>query len=547
MLPIFCSLLPHAADAQTPPDSGDLLQQQQAPLTSPSLKKEPLFKLQAQQPGKDSKPFFVRTIVVAGNEQLPDSDLMHIISDYQNKELTLSDLQLLCYDITQQYRQRGYLFSRAVVPQQTIKDGALELQIIEARLGEVSIDNQSQANTQFLNRILSQAPTGEAIEEKSLNRAMLLLQDVPGITVKTAIRAGQSLGQSNLRVAVTEQAPKHSLSIHNYGSRYTHRLRLNGSLNFANLLGQGDLLAAYLSTSGKPMVQASINYELGVGDNSNQLGLHFDYLDYALGENLKDLNAEGQAGTLAVYWRYHWLRNLGSNIFSEVQLQRQALDDQLNNGAFVTKRNVDTLTLSLTGDIRDYGFDDSISSLRLSLTAGELKFSNLEAEIRDRLSADSQGGFSRINLNMQHRQALSPQLEILLRVSAQIAQDNLDSSQKLGNTGPYAVRGYDVGGVSSDSGVLLSTELQYRLNDTDYGRFALYSFVDVARAQINQHRWAQVSGANHISLASAGIGLRWQHQSWNSQLFAAAPIGNQPEALAQSKSGLLWFQIGRVF
>lgn len=549
LLPILwlSVLLSGVSHAQIPPDSGDLLQQQQTPLAAPRLQKDHIFELQPQAVGTDSKPFFVSSITLHGNEQVPTSALAPIISEYQNKELTFNDLQLLCYGITQHYRRQGFLFARAVVPQQTLKDGALELQVIEARLGEIRIDNQSPATTQFLDRVLSQAPAGKAIKENTLNRALLLLQDVPGIKVRTAIRAGQSLGLSDLRVAVTKQSPKHQLSVHNFGSRSTHRMRLNGGLNFANLLGTGDLLAATLSTSGERMVQGGINYELGLGDNSNRLGFQLSYLDYALGENLKDLNAEGQASTLAMYWRHHWLRNLSANLSSNVQLQRQSLDDQLDNGAFLTERDVDSLLLSLTGDIRDFGFDNSISSLTLAATIGELTFSNPEARARDRLSANSQGRFSRVNLSLQHRQALSPELELSARLSAQWAQDNLDSSQKQGTTGPYAVRGYDVGGVSGDSATLLSTELQYRFSDTDYGRFAFYGFIDAAQAQLNQHRWAEVSGKNRVSLAGAGFGLRWQHQDWNSQLFVAAPIGNKPDALPQTKTGLLWFQIGRSF
>lgn len=489
----------------------------------------------------------MHAIVVKGNKHLSDADLIPIIGEYQKKELSLQDLQILCYNISQQYRQRGFLFSRAVVPQQTIKAGVLQLQIIEARLGKVNINNRSRANTKFLDKILSQAPAKEIIKEKSLNRAILLLQDVPGIKVHTAVRSGESLGLTNLRVEVSEQAPKHRLSIHNFGSRHTHRLRLNGNINFSNMLGQGDLLTASLSTSGERMIQASINYELGVGDNSDQLGLHFNHLDYTLGENLKDLNAEGQASTAAAYWRHHWLRNLSENVSTRVQLQRQDLKDQLNQGAFLTDRYTDTLALTLTGDVSDHWFVDSISSLRLSLTTGKLNFKNPAAKIRDRLSAHSQGRFNRVNLDMQHRQTITPKLELLLRLSAQRARDNLDSSQKIGNTGPYAVRGYDVGGISSDSGALLSAESQYRLNDTNYGRFALYGFVDIARAQINQQRWAQVSGSNGINLAGIGFGLRWQYRSWNGQLFTATPIGNRPDATTQAKTSQLWFQIGRSY
>ncbi|EPJ43992.1 MAG: hypothetical protein OFPII_38230 [Osedax symbiont Rs1] len=539
-------LLSPWAAAETAPDSGSLLQQQ-VPTTPLDRSKNRLFDLQPLKKGPDSWPFYVAKIEIKGNVSVSDAALADIIGPFQHRKVTLNDLQALCQAITQHYRQQGYLFSRAVVPQQRLKDGKLILQVIEARLGDISLNNQSSANSEFLNSILASLPTGEVIKKEQINRALLLLQDVPGITVNTAIRAGASLGLSDLRIVVKESAPKHQLSLNNYASRYVDRLQVSARLNYANLLGQGDALNLSLNTNGQRLLQGGLHYSLSLNANSDKLGVNVNHLDYALGGDLKDLDARGQASTLNAYWQHNWLRALDANLYSQWQVQRQTLNDSLSDGFFRTKRHTDTLSFSLSGDLRDGLVEQSISSANLRLTVGDLSFENSAAQARDLLSANSEGSFSKINLNLQHRQALHPALELSVRLSIQQAQSNLDSSEKFNITGPYGVRAHDGGGVSADSGWLANIELQHRFAKTEQGGFALYGFVDGAKVKINQAAWSSAGDQNRISLAGAGLGVRWQSEKMQLNTFIAMPIGNTPELLSDSKKGLLWFSLNSSF
>ncbi len=533
--------------AEIPPDSGDMLQQQTVPAEPLNRAKNTLFELLPLKKGGNTRPFYVADIDVIGNVKVTDAALAEIVAPYQHKEVTLNDLQALCYAITAHYRQQGYLFSRAFVPQQRLKQGMLTLQVIEARLGDISLDNQSLASSDLLTAILAQIPTGEVIEKKRINRALLLLQDVPGIAVNTAIGSGKSLGLSDLRIVVKDKTPQHQLSINNYASRYVDRLQVSGRLNYANLLGHGDELNLSLVTSGDDLLQGSLHYALRLGDNSDKLGFNLNHLDYTLGGDLKALNPQGQAATINAYWQHNWLRSLDANVYSQWQVQHQTLHDSLNDGAHKTNRSTDTLSLSVSGDLRNALFEQSVSSADLSVTVGDLSFANSAAQVRDSLSAKSAGAFSKINLSLQHRQALTPALEISVRLSVQQAQNNLDSSQKKNITGPYGVRAYDGGGVSADSGWLANIELQHRFSSSAYGDFSLYGFVDAAKVKINQKSWSSASDENRISLAGVGLGVRWQSKTIQANAFVATPIGNTPALLSEAKKGVLWMQLSKHF
>lgn len=535
-----------SAQQSKPSDSGELLQQQQAPRPAPVLKQKSLFKLKSLPAGKDSDPFLVSSIELSGNRVIASGVLKKIIKPYENREVTLNELHFLCYEITSHYRDKGYLFSRAVVPQQEIESGIVKIVVLEAKLSEIAISNSSKASSGFFDKIVRDIKL-KTIEEKNLNRALLLLQDIPGVNVQASIRAGQALGLSNMHLEVAEAAPKHRLGINNYGSHQTHRARLNGTFSFANMAGRGDLLSLFFNTSGERMSHGSINYSIGLSDSSYGGG-SVSYLDYSLGENLKDLNAEGQLVSGSLYFRTNWLRDLSKNLYSQVQLQRQSTDDQLNGGAFQTKRTVDTINFSLSGDVRNWLADASVNSFQLSVTSGDVKFNNAAADQRDTLTANTRGSFNKLNLSIQHQQALSEAWNISVWLSAQKAMANLDSSQKKSMTGSYGVRAYDVGTLTGDSGYLFRAELAHSFAENSFGGVSFYAFIDAAEAVINDNPWQELADDNRISLAGAGLGLRWQgFENWRSQLYVAAPIGNTPAQLSDPKTGILWFEMNTSF
>jgi len=529
------------------PDSGDLLQQQQTPLAPPSAKGKGLFKLEPPVPGSPGESFFVETISITGNSSIDEVYLRPLIGPYENRELMLSDLHLLCYEITEYYRSQGYLFSRAVVPQQEVEQGRLKLRVVEARLGQLIINNNSQVSTRFISRIVEKVTAKEIIKESPLNRSLLLLRDVVGVDVQASIRAGESLGLSDLQLDVTAVAPKHRISVNNYGSRLTRRTRLNGFFNFQNLAGQGDLLSLGVSGSGQRMKQLSVNYDIGLNGNGLYGGANVSYLDYALGENLKDLNAEGTARTAAVYLRGHWHRSLSANLSSQLRLQRQSLDDQINHGASVNRRDIHSANLSLRGDASNWLMAASVNSWQLDFTVGQVTYENEVAQQRDLITANNQGRFYKANLEFLHLQALSEKLQLSVRVSVQRAFDNLDSSQKKSLAGPYAVRAYDVGTLSGDTAFVSNLELQYDFDEANHGAVTIFGFVDVAKTEINDKPWEQFDDDNRISLSGAGLGLRWRKDGWHASGYAAVPISEVPSQLGNPKTGLLWFELAKAF
>lgn len=529
--------------AQVVPNAGELLRQQQTLSEAPEIQRQPLYEVQTPALDQSETVFFVKTITISGNKSINEEDFKGLVAGYQGRDLRLRDLQQLCVEISQHYSDQGYLFSRALVPQQTIRDGVLTLQVIEARLGEVNVESPSSESSELFEEILAKVKSQKVIDRREFSRALLMIKDLPGIEVSASLRAGQEKGLSDLRVTVVEQAPKHQFGMSNHGSAQTRRERVFGNFNFANVFGHGDSLGLALQSSGSNMSQASVNYDIGLRANADHLGLSVSYLDYGLGGNLKDINAEGEAKNLGVSWRHNWLRQLEYNLSSQVGLQYVTLDDRLYDGAFENQRDISSLSVSLNGDVQNRWLYGGISSARIAFSYGDVSITNAAAKSRDGAGANTADQFHHFNIDTYHRQALSPQLEFLLHLGWQQAGNNLDSSHKQGLAGPQGVRAYDIGSLSGDSGLLARAELHYSLAGLKIPNLSLYGFVDGAKATINYELWPQVTGDNRVDIAGAGVGVRWKSQSWNVDVFASAAIGPQPVELESSESRRIWLRL----
>jgi hemolysin activation/secretion protein len=95
----------------------------------------------------------------------------------------------------------------------------------------------------------------------------------------------------------------------------------------------------------------------------------------------------------------------------------------------------------------------------------------------------------------------------MLRVAGQMADKNLDSSEKFSLTGPGGVRAYAAGDFAVDEGRY--TDLQLRYNQPYVGGALLWSvFIDNGWGRINVNPLAGVTD-NEVSLLGAGLGLQW--------------------------------------
>ncbi|MEC5217813.1 hemolysin activation/secretion protein [Actimicrobium sp. GrIS 1.19] len=544
---LLAAMTPLFAQAAGPvaPDAGSILQQiQPARAPAPSPAATGLSISNGGSAGQAAGvPFAVTAIQITGNTLFDGATLHALVADAEGKNLTLAQLGEVAARITAYYQQHDYPLMRAIVPAQTIAAGVVQIEVIEARYGQLRLDNGSRVGTPLLEATLAGLQSGQMVAQKDMDHVLLLMSDVLGVALTATLKPGATVGTSDLQVDVTPtDMVTGNVVADNYGNRYTGRARLAGTVNVGNPLHHGDLLSASVLTSGNGLGYGRVSYDTLLNGLGTHLGGSVSALHYELGNALSALDAHGNARVASLWLRHPFLRSRDANLYGQLQFDQVRLRDQIDTSALRTHRTLSNQTLLLTGDARDALFGAAVNTGSLSWTSGRVRFDDAAAEAADAATARTRGNFSKWTASASRLQGLTTDDALLLSGAAQWANGNLDSSEKMSIGGPASVRAYDVGTVSGDSGYRGSVEFQHRFGQ----RWQAIAFVDSAHVTINKNPWD--SGINSAMLSGAGVGLNWRGEANMSvQTTLATTFGTKPVQLDGVGSTRAWVEFGKGF
>ena len=546
-----------SAAADNVPNAGSLLQTvppAQPQKTAPGASAMPSLRADNPAAMPDTTPFLVRQLRVEGNSVFATATLQALLANMQDMRLTLPQIAQGIEAITTYYREAGYPLARTIVPAQTIENGVVRVQVIEVNWGQVDLRNSSAVKDSVLLRALSNLEPGRVIRLDAMERATLLLSDLPGLVPRALLRAGQEVRTSDLVVDTQPGAPwSVALSADNFGSRYTGVGRTNANVQWNNPLGQGDTLGLSSVTSESGGLNyARLAYEVPVLMAGMQAGVDNSGMQYRLGDNAGSLMASGKADTSSAWLRSALVRSPNTNLNARLSWTNNVLQDHVDSTGVQTDRSVNVWSLELSGERQDDFLGGGKNTLGFALYTGQVTFDDETAGALDASTAQTAGGFGRATWALSRTQALGTSVSAVLNMNGQWAQKNLDNGQKFSVGGATSVRAYRSGVLSGDSGASGSFELRYTLPTSQAleqtGTWQLAAFIDGATVQTNQSPWS--SGSNEASISSAGLGLNWQGPKGASlRMFIASSLGELPSQLAGSESTHTnaWWELSWAF
>jgi len=545
---VLLSFLPAiSAQGTSTPDAGFLMQQMMPAPTWFSVNEGAGLHIQQPDGSKlpASVPFLVQRIEISGHTLIANKVLHALVRDGEGKKLSLPELGLLAQRLTDYYREQGYPLSRAIIPVQTVTDGVVRIVIIEGLYGEVRLNNSSRVKSSVLVSLLAPLQTGKVISQREMDRSLLLLSDLSGVKVNATLKPGDLVGSADMNVAISPlPAIAGNLGLDNFGNRYTGQNRVNLALKYSNPLQLGDSLSMNLLSSGSGMMYGRLAYEVLVNGQGSRAGMSYSTMDYALGDTLASLKAHGSARSQSLWLRHPLLRSRNMNVYGQLQYDGLIMQDQIESGALQTRRQTQSLTAVLSGDVGDALLGGGFNYWSLGLNAGQVRFGDSASQLSDAASAKTEGGFAKWNASLTRLQNMGANDSLLLSLSGQAAWENLNSSQKISVGGPYSVRAYGMGAASGDGAALFSAEWRHQLGLLAQGSVTASAFFDSAYVLINANPW--VAGNNHARLYGAGLGLNWSHpQQWNLRSFIAMPLW--PVETEKTVSARLWLSLSKGF
>lgn len=479
---------------------------------------------------------------LTGNQAIPSSELLPLLDDLKGRSLSLGELQQAAQRLSDYYRQRGYPLARAYLPAQEIDQGVVEIALLEGRYGQVRLQNGSRVSDRVLNAPLSPLESGTAVEGKELERSLLLLQDTPGVEVKSTLRPGTSVGTSDL-IVEARPAPLVSGSIDadNYGNRYMGQNRLGLTLNLNSPLGLGDQLSLRAMRSDEDQNYQRISYQLPVGTVGTQVGVAYSDMDYELSKDFDELDAHGNARIATAFVLQPLIRSRAFNLYGHLQFEDKFLEDDIDLFSSRSDKRLRNWSATLSGNAQDSLGGGGVTSFALTYTHGDLNIDSGDVERLDSATTRTQGTFNKWNPAILRLQRLTDRLSLYTHLQAQLSDGNLDSAEKFWLGGPYGVRAYPQGEATGDQGWLANVELRYALTPA----WQLSTFIDHGEIRLNEDTWDD--GDNHRSLSGAGVGVNWSDHGWRISAVSAWKLGSERTESDVNRTPRVWVQLVRYF
>lgn len=487
---------------------------------------------------------------ISGNTIVSTEDIQSVLAQYIGKSLSFGELQDATRSIVNLYRERGFT-TRAFLPPQEVKDGIIEIMILEGKLSSIEIesDGLTRLNSDQGKAIITTAhPVGSTLNITKLERGLLLLSDVPGITSASSLAAGESAGDSKLKLKL-QDAPlmNSSLSYVNSGSKSTgtNQYSFSGGINSPSAIGDQITLQS-MATHGIRYLKGG--YSLPAGSSGARVGANTSWMSYRV---IEGTAADGKARTFGLYGSYPLIRTPKENLSITVNLDRKTYFNRSVGTPISDKKN-DVLGITLGGGKYD---ELGQTNYGITLSRGKLNLTKLESDyLADQAAAGNNGYFSKLTLNASRTQVINDTLSASLSGMIQYTNHNLDSGEKMYLGGAYGVRAYPTNEAGGDEGWLINAELTKNF----FNGFSTGLFYDIGR--IKQHHnlydnWQGASSAGNTYLLKAiGINLNYTYGTWSAKATVAWKDGKNPNPTTDgtdndgtTKDPRVWVQVMKVF
>ncbi|MCA3254437.1 MAG: ShlB/FhaC/HecB family hemolysin secretion/activation protein [Alphaproteobacteria bacterium] len=503
--------MPAMAQSIQVPSAGDISRQRVAP---PPLQ-APNFDLRIQNPERSAVPravdeieFQVSSVEVLGAAHYPKAEVDAVFAPLVGRMIVLEDLRQAAQKLEDRYKADGFFLSRVFVPPQQVKDGVLQVQVVEGRISAVFVEAPDAATRRRIEKAMAPLLEMTPLKLSALESRMLILNDIPGLRGTSLLRPGAELGETEMVVTAEKKEDNGRFSVSNTSSSLIGPWTYAASGTLNRPFGRTGALDLGVAAGGQDLgeiTSGNVRYAEPIGHR----GLIFSLggvLGFAHpGGTVRALDVRSRIISVAARLRYPLLQGRENSVFLDtaINLNRsrtRALGTRITDD----KTTVAEATLSW----QQNGWANGATTLSASLFRGLGLFDALDAGDPLPSTADFKPRFTRLSLSALRLQGLTQTLSAVIQMQAQLTDDTLLSGEQISFGGPAIGRGYDPSLIAGDRGIGGLVELRYDTpleipNVTKAVQF--YVFADAAAATTLTTPSAPKSTDR---LSSIGIGLR---------------------------------------
>lgn len=464
----------------------------------------------------------VRALRIEGATAFPQDRLAAAIAAVQpGPAVPLAAIEAARTALINLYRAADYPFS--VVDAVLEADGTLRFVVSEGHIVEVRLDGDiGPAGTQvlrFLNRLTEVRP----VDVATLERALLLAQQVPGVTLRSVLRpAGTEPGALTLVAQVSRQPVSAFVTADNRGFRLTGPAQALASAQFNAFteFGERTELSLFFSSGGTGIFGQAAT-EVFLGGSGLRLRAYAGRGATRPSGPLGAIGYEGETTIAGVALSYPLVLRRQQSLallamFDAIETEIR-VDDPFGGSLRLSEDRLRVARLGADWAVFDLLLGEdrpavNTAILRLSQGIDGLGATGSAAAALSRAGARTD--FTKLAGDLTRVQALfapwqGAQVSLQATLAGQWSNDILPQAEKFYLGGARLGRGFYAGEVTGDSALAASVEMQLSmpLEAPVFGRGLridpmVYAFYDYGRAWQNQpldpDRW----------LSSIGLGLR---------------------------------------
>lgn len=185
---------------------------------------------------QETDGFTIRQFVVDGSALLAPEKIRGLLKKHEGPGKQIADIERARAELEKAYQALGYPTIVVSVPEQSVEEGTVRLQVVEGRLFDIRVTgNEYYPRWQILDKLPSLRP-GALLEEKTLVKELDVVNVNPDLKVTPVLKAGTEPGTVDMELKVKDRLPFHAkLTADNKGPFTTPAIRTTMEASYTNL------------------------------------------------------------------------------------------------------------------------------------------------------------------------------------------------------------------------------------------------------------------------------------------------------------------------
>ena len=205
---------------------------------------------------------------------IKQSDLDQVNRKHRGAELSIDLIRDILADLNSLYETNGYELSRALLPQQVIREGMLRIQLVDAKVGAIIVEDANRIDEQYIRDRIGFV-AGDSISLSLLENRIRLFNASNKTQLTTELSPGQNFGETDIFVKVTEpdliELP--TVSVNNHGSELSDWQQNTFTTVFNNALNMDDEFSVSIS-DGEGSRSRAFGLSLPLGVNGGSISIN---------------------------------------------------------------------------------------------------------------------------------------------------------------------------------------------------------------------------------------------------------------------------------